>query len=204
MTADPRDLIIQEHAPLVGVPVYGELAPLEHSGHRYIAARERLLIEVRRPWLHLRWPLTQGAIAPALPYGQVEQRIELAFRLPRPLLQRFLADATKYAPFEWAAWLVWNARDQCLEYRELDMIEFGSGCVRYHRPALDEHESLAVDLHSHGELDAFFSATDDNDDAGEVKLAGVVGGLRPGGTTNWKLRLCALGLHIDLPGPRDL
>jgi PRTRC genetic system protein A len=205
MKTDPRDAIIQEHAPMVMVPSFGELAPLEHAGHRYLASRPGVFLELRRPWLHLVWPMhEQDAIAPPLPYGELGQRITLSFKLQRELLQRFLEEAKRVAPFEHAAWILWDARAQQLKYFDLDIQSFGSGEVVYKRPELEPHESLAVDLHSHGAAAAFFSSTDDADDAGEVKIAAVVGSLADGAEPTWALRLCALGIYIDLPSPKGL
>jgi PRTRC genetic system protein A len=69
------------------------------------------------------------------------------------------------------------------------------------RPELAEHESLAIDLHSHGDGEAFFSEIDDTDDAGEVKISGVLGGLGETGTPSAVFRLNLLGLIIPLPVP---
>jgi PRTRC genetic system protein A len=204
MTIDVRDLIIQQHAPTVMVPNAGGLAPLELPGHRYLAAGDGLYIEVRRPWLRLVQPIAP-AIAARLPYGEVKPAIATEFgKIPRDLLARFLEEARRYSPHEHAAWIIWNARDRRLEYRDLDVQEMSRESVRYNRPRLEDHESLAIDLHSHGELEAFFSETDNADDAGEVKISGVVGRLEEGQVPEWRFRLCALGLFKDLPGPRDL
>lgn len=206
MPLDIRDRIIQETAPIVAVPNFGELAPLEQAGHRFLAARDRVLLEVRRPWLHLVWPLTvQDSFAAPLPFGEVDSGITLAFgKIGRELLARFLEASRAAYPAEHAAWLVWDAREQRLKYRELEIVKASAGQVVVKRPALEDHESLAVDLHSHADLAAFFSATDDADDAGEVKISGVVGTLGSDAQPTWAFRLCALGVYLPLPGPRDL
>lgn len=206
MPLDIRDRIIQETAPIIPAPNFGELPPLEHAGHRYIAGRDRVLLEVRRPWLHLRWPLTvQDSFAAPLPFGEVDSGITLAFgKIDRALLARFLEAAKAAYPAEHAAWLVWDAREERLKYRELEILKASAGQVTVKRLALEDHESLAVDLHSHADLDAFFSSTDDADDAGEVKISGVVGRLGADAAPTWAFRLCALGIYLPLPGPRDL
>ena len=48
--------------------------------------------------------------------------------------------------------------------------------IEYRMPPLARDESIAVDLHTHGLLPAFWSATDDRDDR-SVKVAGVFGNL---------------------------
>lgn len=204
MTLDIRDQIIQQHAPMVMAPNYGALEPLEANGHRYLATRNGILLEARRPWLHIKWPMHEQGAVDRLPYGEVAQGVRVSFKLQRELLQRFHDDALKVAPFEHAAWLVWDDNAKALTYRELDIQEFSQGSVRYNRPSLAEHESLAVDMHSHGALGAFFSGTDDADDCGEVKVAVVLGDLAVGQKPSWAVRLCVLGLYIEMPGPKDL
>lgn len=200
---DPRDRIIQEHAPILPAPNFGELAPLERPGHRYIACHDRIMIEVVRPWLRLVWPVsTQGELSPGLPYGAVDQVVSLAFKIPRELLQRFTDEARGVLPAEHAAWIVWDAREGRLKYRTVAITAAAAGRVTYDRPQLEAHESLAIDLHSHGAAPAFFSAQDDEDDAGEVKIAGVVGSLGTDPVASWAFRLCALGVYMPLPAPR--
>lgn len=204
MPTDIRDIVIQQHAPAVMAPVAGALAELDRAGHRYIAARDGLYLDLNRPWLRLR-QLIAPSIAVKLPYGEVKPAIATEFgKIPRDMLQRFLEEARRYAPLEHAAWLVWDCDARRLEYVELDVQEMSEGAVRFNRPRLEAHQSLAVDLHSHGYLPAFFSSTDDADDVGDVKISGVVGNLKEGSTPEWKFRLCALGLFKDLPGPKDL
>lgn len=204
MPCDIRDLIIQQHAPTVMAPTVGELAPLGRAGHRYVAARDGLYLQVQRPWLALT-QLVAPIVALRLPYGEVKPQIRVEFgKMPRELLVRFMEEARKLSPFEHAAWIVWDDQAKALEYMELDVQEMTHGSVRFNRPRLPDHKSLAIDLHSHGELGAFFSTTDDEDDAGEVKIAGVVGNLRAAAAPEWRFRLCALGLMKDLPSPKDL
>jgi PRTRC genetic system protein A len=57
------------------------------------------------------------------------------------------------------------------------------------------HEHLAVDIHSHGCMGAFFSATDDDDDRGELKLSIVIGNL-DADEASMRMRLCALGQFL--------
>ncbi len=54
-----------------------------------------------------------------------------------------------------------------------------------------------MDLHSHGRLPAFFSATDNADDRFDVKFALVVGNCGAA-TPSMVLRLCAKGILEDV------
>lgn len=195
---DPRDAILQAHAPAVIVPKFGNFPDLDESGHRYLVAADGLWIEVSRPWLHLRWPV---AMSPApLPYGEViSDEMQFGFDLDgaefRGLMHAFAEQAAAAMPNECAAWFVWNDETHALEYRPLITTAASPGGVNFHRPRLLEHEYLAVDVHSHGALQPFFSETDDEDDAGEVKLSMVIGNV---GTRaeDWRIRLCAHGLFV--------
>ena len=159
---------------------------------------------MRRPWLHVIQQLATVAVGPRPPYGSVEPKIEFAFgRLSAALehLQAFATEARAALPNEHAAWIVWNAQALRLEYLPLKTTNASPGSIQFERPTLPEWMSLAIDLHSHGAGEAFFSPTDDADDAGEVKISAVFGGLADGGTPSAVFRLCVLGLNIPLRVP---
>lgn len=201
---DPRDALLQAHVPTVMVPRFCELRwPLDSNGHRYLVAEDGLWIEVKRPWLHLLWPI---APSPApLPYGPLRDAMEFAFGWPalEILAAQFRLDAILALPNEHAAWLVWDETAQVLRYRSVFATSAGPAGIAFIRPILAPHEHLAVDLHSHGALSACFSATDDEDDAGEVKLCVVLGNLdRPDAQTQ-ATRLCAHGIFIPFEEAAD-
>lgn len=193
---DPRDALLQRHAPLVLVPRYGPFSPLDTHGHRYLAAGDGLWLELRRPWVYLRQPIAASEIP--LPYGPVGAVLRFEWErweLER-LIDKFILAAERALPNECAAWGVWSATSERLEYLHLDPTDATPGSVTFERPPLSPHEHLAVDLHSHGALPAGFSSVDDADDAGEVKLAVVIGELgarEPSLAT----RMCALGLFLE-------
>lgn len=193
---DPRDVTLQAHVPAVMVPIFSALVPLERNGHRYLVAQDGLWIEVKRPWLHLVWP---SAPSPApLPYGLLRDAMDFAFEWDEfdLLLAQFEAEAIRALPNEYAVWLVWDEKEETLRYCPILAISAGPAGIKLHRPQLEAHEHLAVDIHSHGALGAFFSATDDADDAGEVKLSVVLGNLNDPGSQTLAMRLCAHGIFI--------
>jgi len=99
MSVHPLDIALQTACPTVMVPMYGELAPLEKTGHRLLSARDGLWLEVHRPWMHLIWPIAQTDFP--TPYGQVEKKVELAFgKIPMELITRFASDAKTALPNE--------------------------------------------------------------------------------------------------------
>lgn len=211
VAADPADKNYEldrklwESAPTVAVPKLADFKELEGIGHRFLATAEGLFVEVRRPWLHVIQPvapLNGQTVRP--PYGTVKPKVQLAFErlgVAFPMVRRFIDAARETAPNEHAAWVIWNSRTGDLEYRDLSITSASPGAISYERPALLEHESLVLDLHSHGTTPAFFSATDDQDDAGEVKISCVVGDLAGDKTPSILFRLCVLGMFLQLNVP---
>lgn len=200
MLLDHRDYITQGLVPTLPVPKFGELRPMAGNGHRFLVAEDGLWVEINRPWLRLVWPICPATIV-AIPYGSLRRIARFAFpKLPAELVRDFAADARTALPNEAAGWLAWNAAGGRLDYIPLPPISAGSGHIQFERPALAPHQSLAVDLHSHGSGPAFFSAQDDRDDAGEVKISGVIGSLTAeGGLPTVEFRICALGITIPIP-----
>lgn len=198
---DMRDVALQSVTPTVMVPRFSNLEPLSAHGHRFLMAGDGLWYEVMSPWLHLRHPLAkQGTVS--MPYGAVEPAIDFGFTIPVDLVMRFVEVARERCPNECAAWIVWSERDGGLDLRLLEEISVGRGHVKFHRPALGEYEHMVVDLHSHGHLPAFFSAMDDRDDRGEVKIAGVVGSVDT--KPSFAFRLCVNGLFIPIMPPEEV
>jgi PRTRC genetic system protein A len=198
---DPRDAVLQAHVPAVMVPRFSALAPLDRSGHRYLVAEDGLWIEVRRPWLHLLWPIAPS-MAP-LPYGPLQDALEWAFEWDTfwVLVEQFRKEACRALPNEHAAWFVWDEQSRRLAYRPVIAIDTGPAGIKLYRPQLGAHEHLAVDIHSHGTLTACFSQTDDEDDTGEVKLSVVLGNLDDATADTGVMRLCAHGVIIPLDEP---
>jgi PRTRC genetic system protein A len=80
-----------------------------------------------------------------------------------------------------------------------EAIEVGPGHVRYRIEELAADELVAIDLHSHGRLGAFWSGEDDRDDQG-VRVCGVFGNLDRERPTA-RFRLALNGLFRELPHP---
>lgn len=200
MKLDPRDEIILHRAPTIAEPKFSTRWPMPANSHRFVSAESGLWLEVHRPWLYLLVEIAPAEIA--LPYGALAATDEYSFGREEMLqvIHQFVDDAREALPNEAAAWAVWDERDQRLHYQLLTPDHASPGGITFPRPVLDEHQTLAIDLHSHGDMKAFWSATDDNDDAGEVKLAVVIGEVndnKPG----IRIRLCAMGVFIDLESP---
>lgn len=191
------DAIVQSITPTVMAPCYGALQGLEECGQRYIAARDGLYLEVRRRWLHALWRVS--SVRPAsLPYGAVTPAIRLLCgKPPKRFLARFKEAAREAFPLETAAWITWSATTGHFLYRTPEMRSRTRAHVAYERPVLEEGEYLVVDMHSHGGYPAGFSAKDDADDRGEVKLSLVIGHCDQA-QPSVAIRLSALGHFLPL------
>lgn len=201
----PLDVALFDSAPTVAVPKHAAFAPLLDVGHRFLMTAEGVFVEVRRPWLHVIQQLTKhGDAGPRPPYGMIMPKTELAFGrlgVAIPFVQAFAEEAQSALPNEHAAWIVWDSNKKELAYKALHISSASPAAITFDRPELQPHESLAIDLHSHGTGAAFFSGQDDSDDAGEVKISAVLGGLGDGGTPSVAFRLCVLGMFIPLKVP---
>lgn len=174
MRPTPVDLALMKNTPVEMVPLHGEFHPLDRFGHRFLAAKDGLWLEARKPWGRVLWPLAQQAAVP-MPFGRLKQSISPEFDLPRAMLLRFHEAALAANPKEVGAAIIWDSRARALHYHPCEPISSGIGTLRQRWPRLEPHESVAIDLHSHGPLDASFSMTDRADTGAEFVLAGVLG-----------------------------
>lgn len=199
MATDLRDLAIQATCPVVTMPRFGELGQ-QPLGQRMVLGSNGLFVQMRTPWLEC--TTRSGDVGMRLPFGQVREAMRFAFGgIPRALLEAFIEQARAALPNEVAGALVFDTRTGGLRLSMHQALAAGPGHVRYWIEELAEHEVLAIDLHSHGRLPAFWSAEDDRDDQG-VRVCGVFGNLdreRPSA----RLRLVVNGLFRDLPHPWD-
>jgi PRTRC genetic system protein A len=178
---------------------HGRHDPLVVPGHRYLVAREGLFVEVARPWVHAILEMATSQVP--LPFGSARPlaRIKLLCgQIPAHLMASFVEQARRALPNECGAWVIWHAQRREFDLIGLTATSATADNLAYERPVLEAGWSLVMDVHSHGRAPAFFSRTDDQDDkqAGEVKLAGVVG--RLDGVPEWRFRLAACGLLKEL------
>lgn len=208
--ADPAalalDQAIYKAAPVLAIPVHTEFAPLLEPGHRFLLASDGLYLEVRRPWLHFIQRLAEHTTDVRIPYGSLAPKVELAFgSLGNALaeMKLFAAHARAQHPIEAAASLIWDHGSRLWAIKYPKVIGTATtGSIQFEQVDLAENESLVIDLHSHGQLPAFFSGTDNADDAGTVKIAGVFGNLDLD-LPSVEFRLCVLGMYITVPVPAE-
>ena len=178
MTTEPHmlDIAIQKAFPTVMAPKFGHLQPLASNGVRYVMAANGVWREVKLPWLDVCHRIAQPDLP--LPYGDVAGRLRVVCApIPMELMRRFAADAKRAMPYEMAAALIWSEATDTWRYQEREPLQQSEAYVQYAEAKLAPGEHLVVDLHSHGFFPAFFSATDDQDDAGSMRFSGVIGNL---------------------------
>lgn len=194
---DSRDVVLQSVTPTVMVPLHGTLDPLRRPGHRFLAAGNGEWLEVRRSWLHARAQILPASPV-AKPYGCLSDAIEwLMPAVPVSHFEAFAVMARASCPKEAAAWIVWNEKLGTFSLKPVGVRTATRGSIHFDRPRLEDDEHLVVDLHSHGTSGAFFSATDNEDDRGEVKIAVVLGHCDKDAFST-VMRLCLLGKFIAL------
>lgn len=195
---DSRDVALQSVMPTVMVPRYSELKELATAGDRILMAANGVWLEVCRAWLYARVLVAKPSIIP-VPYGQVSEVMRFGFgKLSKAMVAQFIEQARARCPNECAAWVVWNQRTNEWRLMMLEETSVGPGHVNVNLPTLEEDEHMVMDLHSHGLTEAFFSRTDNKDDRGATKIAGVIGNLdKPEATASF--RLCANGVFVPLP-----
>lgn len=198
---DPRDQALQLSCLIFAVPKYGKLVEMNGNGQRLLVAGNGVFIEVRRAWMHCIKQVGSWTEGLTTPFGTMEPTLTLAFgKIPVALLEEFVQHARAVLPLETAGAIVF---DEATGSTELVMHKSAAATgarVDYVMERLGVGKHLVVDLHSHGRLSAFFSAQDNADDRGGVKIAGVFGDLHAD-TPSCAFRLCINGMFERLHVP---
>ncbi|HEX7783445.1 MAG TPA: PRTRC system protein A [Sphingobium sp.] len=191
--------------PCYPVPPQGRSPAIEtlraaQTGQGLAVGHDGVMVILRRPWLALDAWVTPPVSA-YLPYGSAgSPRADLRCGLiPNAFLDRILEHLREALPNESAAFIVWNqaTREFAVEFPVID--EATPSRVVYRTPILAPDWHLICDIHSHGAGPAFFSATDDVDDAHSTKLSLVFGRLDSANGPVMASRLCAGGMFLPLP-----
>lgn len=141
------------------------------------------------------------AIEAYLPYGTAgpPKADLLCGLIPQEYRTAMLNHFRTALPNEAAAFVIWNeaTREFSLVFPTID--EATPTRLVYRTPVLPPDCHLVCDVHSHGRGRAFFSVTDDADDADATKLALVFGKLDDPSGPEMVSRLCAGGMFLPLP-----
>ena len=202
---DPTAAAVLAAVPCYPVPHCGQSPALDalraaRAGHGLAVGRDGVMLILRRPWLSLDIPVTPPIDAD-LPYGSIgEPKAELRCGLiPREHLDHILDHFRAALPDEDAAFILWNevTHEFAVQLPAID--EATPSRLVYRTPILPPDWHLVCDIHSHGAGPAFFSATDNADDAHATKISMVFGQLdHPEGPMS-AARLCAGGMFMAVP-----
>ena len=174
--ADPRDEALQRACSVLAAPLFGVLPAME-NGQRVIVASNGVFLQVKRDWLDCVERLGAIDAALPLPYGRMTSSVCFTFgTIPIALLDAFIAAGRAGLPNEIAGGLIYSPQRTTLRLAIYEPLHSTAHGIEYRMPPLARDESIAVDLHTHGLLPAFWSAIDDVDDR-SVKVAGVFGNL---------------------------
>lgn len=203
---DPTAAAVLAAVPCYPVPPSGQSPAIDalraaRAGHGLAIGHDGVMLILRRPWLELDVPVVPPIDA-HVPYGSVgAPRADLRCGLiPRELLDQILDHFVAALPNEAAAFVIWNEQTRAfsIEFPAID--EATPSRLVYRTPNLGPDCHLVCDIHSHGRGGAFFSATDDADDAHATKISMVVGLLGDDAIGPVvKMRLCAGGMFLPMP-----
>ena len=202
---DPTAAAVLAHVPCYAVPPQGRSPALDQLraarvGHGLAIGNDGVSLIVRRPWLALDLPISPPLSA-YVPYGSTGGlKADLRCgRIPRSILDHVLDHFRAALPNEAAAFVIWDETAASFHLHLPEIDEATPSRLVYRTPALAPASHLICDIHSHGSGPAFFSATDDADDARATKIAMVVGRVdHPDGPTIVS-RLCADGMFVPFP-----
>jgi PRTRC genetic system protein A len=191
--------------PCYPVPPSGRSPALDslrnsRAGHGLAVGKDGVMLILRRPWLALDTPVTPP-IAAYLPYGSAgEPKAELRCGLiPGEHLAAILDHFRVALPNEAAAFILWNetTRTFAVDFPIID--DATPTRLVYRPPVCQPGYHIVCDVHSHGLGTAYFSATDDADDAHATKISLVIGRLHDPAGPVITARLCAGGMFLAVP-----
>jgi len=192
----PRDAVLLATSPTLMMPRFGTLPAIGIGERRFIAGQDGWYLEARTP--AVRACVLVAESPRALPYGPVTPYVELTGGLlPMSLYAQFAAAACARSPSEWACGVVYDPAQQ--QYRTVipEVVSASAGHISYRSPE-SWSDNLVLDIHSHGEGKAFFSATDDASDCHGVYIATVLGKCRSVRTVESVSRLVIDGYTFAL------
>lgn len=171
-----KDWLLLAQLPVVAVPTEATLERLERNGQRLLLAANGIFLEIRRHWLYA--VRRCGELHPHLqtPFGAVTETTDLAGeQIPRRLIEAFVDEARKASPLEVGAIIAYDIVSGEWALRMNRSLSASPVRLNYEIPDLRPTEHRVVDIHSHGEADAFLSVTDLRDTRGSTAIVMVVG-----------------------------
>ena len=175
------DASLKSELPLLEVGVYTPFVPLREPGTRLLLTADGLMLESCNGVYHAITAMGDYASPVRLPYGKVKSGVNVldadaANRL-QTYIREFLAIAAKHAPKE-ILMLVVKAPGRPMRSIHASINETTASLNYQDWVHMNDDEHVILDIHSHGEFEAFFSPTDNDDDTrfrGNLKVSCVIG-----------------------------
>lgn len=191
------DAMILAAYPLAMASCDGPFEEMVSDGCRYIVAKNGLWREVRSDFIHCLLPI---AVRKGLtvPYGELHPFVNIRVpTVPGEMWLEFKQAAIAAMPNECAGGILFNKKLKTWRLCMRESISASPVRVHYKEVQLQADEVLVVDIHSHGNLEAFFSDTDDRDDKGSIRFSAVMGRV---GSANPQLRsrLCVIDQFLKV------
>ena len=205
LAADATAAAVLAAMPCYPVPPSGRSPAIDGlraapAGQGLAIGSDGVMLILRRPWLELDVPVS-SAIAAYLPYGSAgEPKANLRCGLiPHAVAEEIVNHFRAELPNEAAAFVIWeeSSREFAIDFPVID--EATPSRLVYRTPALPAGWHIVCDVHSHGRAGAFFSSTDDADDAHSTKIALVFGRLDHSNGPQMASRICAGGMFLPMP-----
>lgn len=170
------------------------------AGQGLVVGQDGMMLILRRPWLALDAQVTPP-VSSYLPYGSIglPRANLLCGLIPAVELKWILAHLRAALPNEAAVFVIWHEESGAFSLRRPVVDHATPSRLVYQMPRLEAGWHLICDVHSHGTAPAFFSATDDVDDAHATKIAVVFGNLDAAEGPTMATRLCAGGMFLPIP-----
>lgn len=197
--SDERDAAIASQSPVLIAPRFGSLPELEPGKHRYLVDRTGLFLEAKTHALSACIKLSES-IHP-LPFGLCKEYISLKGGLiSNTIMKAVIKKAVAVSPLEYACLILYHPKDDTYSVHEPKIFNHGTGFIQYDNT---RHDPLcvALDIHTHGVNDAFFSQQDDRDDLSGIHISTVLGECNKGKCAQAVSRLCIHGRFFTLPEP---
>jgi len=195
---ETSDFLAQQF-PVSAVGLDGTFKDLD-SGVQFLVANDGLWRHIQTPWLESFQPLAlQDGLA--VPFGRLTRKVK--FKVPAPgkdLWRKFLKLARDAMPNECAAALVWNTTNASWRFAQRVATFSSPAYIEYAEVEIDDGEILVVDIHSHAQYAAGFSAQDDIDDKGGIKLSVVFGNIDSNVTMAARLMLIDSSVPVGIDG----
>lgn len=170
------DESLQKEFPTLMVPENEPLPECRMGRTRLLMAKDGLYIDTRQPWGSLTIRLWKSPRE--LPYGTVEQKDDfekLLLEIMELARSQIMEEIEEYAEkgLEWAGLITWS-KERGLKYCPLRFTATTTS-VEYEKPCLPEDTYIVIDIHSHHEMNPFFSITDNIDECGRVRISICLG-----------------------------